>query len=334
MALAFLADIPDCSDLEAVPGIPEHGFKDIISDLIAHFSLQSLAQETTQNKRVVIGNGVTHSSPPSGLETTTALNNSRSLATVFNKCLSQNLLSEIDQLVSIIVRDANTISLSAFEMLLLPFQKLLIQLLQQDKQPLAQPPIEGLYRKLLSTYVIRYVKAQPSPPTDWKLPVVNPSACAVHCRDCTMLNLFLLDPNKYIERFKFDHQSRKSHQVLLKSLSEVRSEIDRTVSPQMLVVTKELTKYPKDHKAWKERCEVARKHFQDLGLSNLKVILGSMYDPITTLLPHQFAAFKASNETLLDNFPPLGESGEASNRHLPPISKRKLPNGEILIIDD
>jgi hypothetical protein len=93
---------------------------------------------------------------------------------------------------------------------------------------------------------------------------------------------------------------KRHQQVLQKSLSEVRSEIDRTVSPQMLVVTEELTKYHKDQKVWEERCEVARKHFQDLGLSNLKVILGSMYDSITTLSPHHIAALKASNETVFD----------------------------------
>jgi hypothetical protein len=150
-----------------------------------------------------------------------------------------------------------------------------------------------------------------------------------------MLNLFLLDPSRSIEKFKFAQWSKTRHQqVLQKSLSEVKSEIDRTVSPQVLVVTKELTKYPKDHKAWEERCEVARKHFQDLGLSNLKVILGSMYDPITTLSPHHIAALKASNETLFDSLPPLGESGQACNQNLPPISKRRLPSGEVIVIDD
>jgi hypothetical protein len=66
-----------------------------------------------------------------------------------------------------------------------------------------QSLIPRFYRMLLSSYVIRYVEAEPPPPTVWKLPVLESSACKVlHRRDCTMLNVFLQDLSRNIERFK------------------------------------------------------------------------------------------------------------------------------------
>ncbi|KAF8847005.1 hypothetical protein BDZ45DRAFT_811893 [Acephala macrosclerotiorum] len=106
--------------------------------------------------------------------------------------------------------------------------------------------------------------------------------------------------------------------------------MERRGSPQTLVVMKTHAHYQAACKAWKEHCEVVRKRLTELMTETLKDFLGDMYDLVVSLLSGVLALSPTSHSSR--SSAALVSSENDSNRVLPPITKRMVP--EVIIIDD
>jgi len=100
-----------------------------------------------------------------------------------------------------------------------------------------------------------------------------------------------------------------------------------------MIVTKNQAQYNADHRDWKQRCNTAKNNLRGLGTEALKEYLLVLYHPIMSASAKQVAqTIKDSGrwKTLLDG---LASNNNASNRILPPISRRKVPS-EVIALDD
>jgi len=109
-------------------------------------------------------------------------------------------------------------------------------------------------------------------------------------------------------------------------------ETERRGSPQTLVVTKTNAEYLASHKAWAQRHDNAKKRVEDLGEDKLQPFLGNMF---TSILSLDASLVRQSMTNMQDQgqTSTLASNGNAPNRVLPPITRRKVPSQPIVIDD-
>jgi len=328
MAIAFLTRLFDAGvSGEITESVAHTIFKDIISDLADQFSLQSLNQASGASKRLMTMN----SWEPRHLSQTGTVaapdyDNSKNIATLLCHCLSLRLETELYQIITKLGREVMKTPVELFEVIYLPFLKVLINMLQ-DKSLSAQGSLfQRLFQMTLCTYIIRYVQPEPVPPKDWTRP---PVSCG--CSDCQVLNAFLLAPDQQVGRFAVNKQ-RRAHLHQRIDGTGLTHETERRGSPQTLVVTKNLAQHHAAHKAWAQRCNVARKHIQNIGPEALKEFLLEIHGPVISLSANKLLpAVKALQSS--NPLPPLTLGENASNHVLPPVTKRKVP-AKVIVLDD
>ncbi len=106
---------------------------------------------------------------------------------------------------------------------------------------------------------------------------------------------------------------------------------DRNGSPETLVVAKSIG-FQASKAAWKKRCTITKKHLEELESAGLKGFLGTFNLQITSLSLTK-PALRASIGNNMAQSRTLSSCTYASNRVLPPITKRKIPQ-EIVLIDE
>jgi hypothetical protein len=330
MALVFLSGLLDAVASSSIPqGVADAIFKDVIVDVGEHFNLVVPASES--KKRVAYGSGLSRPIQPQIPSSDGSYRQiCCSLSTVLHHCCSIGLDSEVKTLVAKIVAETSRKDISLFEVLYLPFLKQMKTLLAQKNELLRDPQIQRLFQLVLAAYIVRFVQTEPKPPTDWVRPAVDCTHCT-NPEDCRKLNQFLSWPTEQVCRFAMPQPRRKHIEGNLYGY-EVKCETEKHRSPHTLVVTKVRSKFAAAHAAWKKRCDVARKHLRYFEQQALEDLLPEWYDAIVSLDAGKLEPTIKSIQ--IQTTPqPLGELGNAPNRILPPISKRKVPP-EVIVLDD
>ena len=323
MALSFLVGIFDAGQAGNIPkDVSQTIFKDILSDVAETFSFHSLSTLTKVKRARVVPSGRSSrhfSVVPSHTDTVLDLDKatSRDFALLVCNCLSLGLESSLEEMVTPLTKEAATIDVDLFEPVYLPALKVIGTMLQSKKLSVQGSPVGRLFQSLLTTYIARYVGAEPVPPSDWQRTRV---ACV--CSDCSQLNAFLVDPIESVWRFAAN-QTRRTH--LQKSLKELGNgttvDTERGGSPLTLVVIKTQSQHLAVHTAWTARCDVAKKQLQRLDQKFLQECLAEEYENIMFV---KMDAIVPAYDALVASIEVPAET-DSSNRVPSPISKRKVP---------
>ena len=327
MVMAFLMGLFEPGLKGEIPAdVARTIFHDLITDLADSFNLCSVGGEVAEsNKRPVVHSYMPFSraAAPTPIPD---LRNSHNVAVLLCQCQKLELRAELDRIVNKLVAEAKAVKLNLFEILYLPFLKLLATLLAQKNIIVKDSPFQILFQQVLEQYILRWVQPQPKPPKDWKQATVG---CG--CEDCRSLSRFLANPTEKVGRFSVN-QKRRYHIQSMLGNTGCTHETERRGSPQTLIVTKTLAKYQAAHKAWASRCEVAKKHLAEFKKETLKDFLAEMYEPTMSL-----SAIQLSSTRQIDQDPvqasAMSSNSNASNRRLPPVTKRKTPSN-VIVLDD
>lgn len=329
MAMAFLKGLFDNGISGEITESVAHAiFKDVISDLVDQFSLRNLDQAHGISKRLMTASSL--ESLYLGQPRTMAVpdhDNSKNIATLLCNCLSLGLETELDQIMTKLIREVTKAPVGLFEVIYLPFLKVLIDMLQEKSISAQGSLFQRLFQMILGVYIIRYVQPEPVPPKDWTRPPVN---CG--CSDCQDLNAFLRAPDRKVGRFAVNKQ-RRAHLHQKVDGSGLTHETERRGSPQTLVITKNLAQHHAAYKAWEQRCNVAQNHIQNLGTESLKEFLSEIYVPVLSLSVNKLLPAVKALQSSSPLPPPLPLNESDSNRVLPPITKRKVP-AEVVLLSD
>ena len=327
MVMAFLMGLFEPGLEGEIPAdVARTIFHDLISDLADSFSLCSVGGEVAEsNKRLVAPSYMV--APRAAAPTPIPdLRNSHNVAVLLCQCQKLELRAELDQIANKLVVEAKAAELDLFEILYLPFLKLLGTLLTQKNIIVKDSPFQMLFQQILGQYIVRWVQPRPKPPKDWKQAMVS---CG--CQDCRSLNQFLANPTEKVGRFSVN-KNRRDHLHSMLRNSGCTDETERRGSPQTLVVTKTRARHQAAHKAWVSRCGVAKKHLAEFNTETLKDFLAEMYEPIMSLSAIQLSSTGNIDQGSIQKFP-LTSNGNGSNRVLPPVTKRKTPS-DVIVIDD
>jgi hypothetical protein len=332
MVVAFLAGLADPELDELIPDdVANTIFRDVVADLAdSSFSLHSLGLELVERNE--------KAAPLRHFARLVAIpapaideRNSRNIEALLYACQELGLVAELNQIVKKLVAETKTAELDLFHGVYLPLLKLLVKRFS-EKVPAGGSPFQTLFRQILCQYILRYVQPEPTPPKDWKESAVS---CA--CQDCQSLNRFLASPTEKVGRFAVAKKRREHLQSVLNGArSGCKHETDRRGSPQTLVVTKMRAQYQAVRRVWVQRCDVAKKHLEELGAETLKGFLGDMYGPIMFLSAGQ-PQLMTLNALSSAQMAALAANGNASNRVLEPPTRRKVPSNvqpEVIVIDD
>lgn len=91
---------------------------------------------------------------------------------------------------------------------------------------------------------------------------------------------FLVDPNSKVVRFPLA-KARRGHLHSRLGGSGCTHETEHRGSPHTLVVTKTQKAWEESHRAWEERCKVARQNLNVMDTPVLKKLLGDRYEELT-----------------------------------------------------
>ena len=102
---------------------------------------------------------------------------SRDIALLLCHCQTLHLTTELNLLnllVSNLVEEAKTTNLVRFELMFLPFLKILGSTIEELSIPVQVSPLQSLFQRVLSTYLERYVQPEPLRSKYWSRPSVRP----------------------------------------------------------------------------------------------------------------------------------------------------------------
>ncbi|TVY44089.1 hypothetical protein LOCC1_G004493, partial [Lachnellula occidentalis] len=330
MAMAFLTHLFDAGITGKIEEkTTQTIFKDVISDLIDHFSLRSLGDLAASKRRVT---GYGWAAPQVTPTPVPDYDNSVNIGTLLSNCLTLQLATELDQILSKMAKEAETAPIELYETLYMPILKFMSTSLRKENFTGQGSSFKQFYQSMLSTYIIRYVQMEPARPTSWAR---QQTSC--DCNDCLQLNRFLIDGHQIIGRFPVGKARRAHLHSQLNGRSGFTHETQRSGNPQTLVVTKTMGAYEASHKAWTERCNVARKHLKSFEETFLKDLLADKYVPIIALYVPIMALSPSKLTSTSRQQQPLSSivnSSESSSRGpLPPVTKRKVPT-KVVVIED
>lgn len=147
--------------------------------------------------------------------------------------------------------------------------------------PYTNPDYQQLFRSILTHYITQYVGKKPIPSTSLVRPRVECS-----CGHCALLNNFLVDPTKSVERYGMKKVIREHLESMLeKHKIDCTHVTERNTNPHTLVVTKTFKMHDQLLKAWHQRKVYAEGRLQPFhqmfpSTPELKLLLGEQYDRI------------------------------------------------------
>lgn len=264
-------------------------FRDILCNLIPNFKLEF---HDPASKRMRPMDGIRSIYEPQLRRDDTspsAFMAGDDIATLVGYCISLHLDGEIDQIFDRIKGEAAIVDVSAFQILLLPFLRSLLALMQRYNIPYTNSRYQACFQNLLELYVQRFIGAEPPAPPDWAKPR---KGCG--CTDCQSLDRFLLDPNCMTGRFPLAEKRRRHLENQIRSTYEHVT--DRTGIPYTLVITKNHNTWKESLKAWRQRCDEAFANIQSIGLPALKGLLADRFTELT-----QPSSIKLATQTTTRN---------------------------------
>jgi hypothetical protein len=306
-------------------------FKDVISDLADQLSLQSLESREATNKKIVPSRYGYPSRPAPPSAPVIEQETRQSLTVLLCHCLSVGVQSQLDQITTRLVQEAQTAPTDLFDAFYLPLLKELIVQIRDRQLSVQGTKVREMFQLVLGTYIQRWVGEEPTPTKNWVRSTVNCS-----CTHCSELNTFVRSATEVRHEFAIGVREKKHlHAFIMgkgKHQETVQNQGSLKKGPPM-IVTNNQARYNADHKAWKQRCNTAKNYLQGLGTEALKEYLLALYRPIMSTSAEQVTqAIKDWRRwtTALDG---LKANDNASNRVLPPILRRKVPS-EVIILDD
>ena len=281
---SFLAELyrageADTLRLEVVRNL----FKDILGDHIAEIHLQEQEVEREQlwngsikRRRLDYDRHGSQTAEDQSPRPCT----SKDLAILFRNCERLHLLHEVDQLTNKITSHAPNANSTTFEHLLLPLLKHLPPRVESCSPSIDSHSYNGLLQTILSHYIKICVQPAPRKPTGWER---QPRGCNLYCEDCVKLDAFLKDPDKPHAHFSVNGK-RRDHIQERVNKGYCWTETVRDGSPYTLVVQKTELEWEKAMKEWKQRCAVAIKAIEDIGLEKLRTLLGQGWEDVVGLV--------------------------------------------------
>lgn len=239
----------------------------------------------------------------------------RDIALVLCHCQSLDLTTELNLLVSNLVEEARTTNLVRFDLMFLPFLKILGSTIQELSIAIQMSPLQSLFQKVLSIYLERYVQPEPQRSIDWSRPTV-----ICDCQDCPSLNKFLVDPKRRTHRFTINGK-RRDHVFSKVADTGIDHAIERTGSCYSLVLSKNDKYFEVMHKAWEDRCTAAKNQLRAIDAEvGLKPFLADLYDPIFSISMVSGSAAREYRQLP----PPHSASGD-TQMHVPVITQPLAP---------
>jgi hypothetical protein len=272
---------------------------------------------------LALGTLVTPSPPTSGIGRYSSLyrqpapvldaERSRDIALLLCHCQTLHLTPELELLVSKLAEEARAIDLDRFTLIFLPFLKILGSTIQELKIAAQLSPFQHLFQQVLCTYIERYVQPEPQPSKDWSRPTIT-----CDCQDCHSLNTFLANPNQKTHSFRIPGK-RRDHMLSKVSDTGIEQYTDKTKpSSFSLVLTKNDKYFKIVHKAWEERCVVAKEHIQALDAEiGLMPFLAELYEPIVSLSMVSSSAAREYEQLPLPPSASAGNSIQGPNESQP-----------------
>lgn len=325
MVVAFLTGLFNAGTSgEIDKEVTRNVFRDVISSLAEQFSLKSLESSLESKRAKTVGRGRYLYGPPSRQPAPPIAEaddqNSRNIATLLCNCLELNLPGELGQICEKMTTEVKTADVELFEVIYLPFLKQLSGMLPVNN---SSAELSTLFQIILSTYIIRYVKAEPQPPNHWSREPVEECSCADHA----LLTAFLRDATRKEGRFSMAKKRRDHINPRYMSSKGLKTDTDTSRSPHTLVVTKTLEVHNDAHQAWQYRCMIARNHIKAIGDdSKLSTLLGDKKDAITLL---DFESLRVMYPDALAQIEPLGASSSGGNRTLALPKKPRKTGGSV-----
>ncbi|KAL8831489.1 MAG: hypothetical protein Q9170_005273 [Blastenia crenularia] len=197
------------------------------------------------------------------------------IARLLENCRSMDLTEERRALMNQVVASSKTVVTAVFESLFTPLLICLIEIFQAEEVSMNDFTSRVFFKSILDQYVRLYVGPERAKPLDW---TQLRRGCG--CQDCGMLDRFLTGPNQQIGKFSMA-EKRRSHLERRLSGSGCTLDTERRGSLHTLVATKTMKNWHAAHKAWRDRCEVAKQSFQAIGTRALQEILGDDYERCT-----------------------------------------------------
>ena len=193
----------------------------------------------------------------------------------------------------------NVIDTAAFEILILPLLKLLPPTLEPASTPLNKHRYKNLFRTVLGAYIDQYVQKEPPALGSWKR---QRKGCG--CNDSSKLDKFLTNSRQSVGRFPSVIKIRQHLEQQLAG-SHCNLSTEKTASPHTLVVSKTSIELEHDLVAWKQRCGIAVKSLEEIGIDKLRELLQDQFEPIMEMravrLPGPFAFQDSPVADLLAN---------------------------------
>ncbi|KAL9119935.1 MAG: hypothetical protein Q9187_003512 [Circinaria calcarea] len=244
-------------------GVVSNIFRDILCNLIPYFKLEF---HTPVSKRMRPMDGIRSIYEPQlrrDDSSPSAFMAGDDIATLIGYCISLHLDGEIDQILDRIKGEAAIVDISAFQILLLPFLRSLLALMQRYNIPYTDSRYQACFQNLLELYRQRFIGAEPPAPPDWaKL-------------------------RKGCGRFPLAEKRRRHLENQIRSTYEHVT--DRTGIPYTLVITKNHNTWKQSWKAWQQRCDEAARNIRSIGLPALKSLLTDRFTELTELTSMKLA---------------------------------------------
>lgn len=273
MVISFLSTIFKFGHRYTVdPGNAKAIFKRLINDMSDHFDFNERLTEV----------------PPSMYEDCSiedwadnASEVGESTASILYQCQTLGHISELNQLVKKLRNGAASLDVDLFNGHFLPLLKSLLHRLKDGNTIVKDTPLQQLFQHLLTSYIVRYVGAEPKPYEDWTRPTV---ACI--CKDCRSLNSFLSSPVEESRRFARKPERRSHPASQIRWNGDVSYEKDK----RAIIFTKASRTRERNHEIWKERCDEAKEHLTALDSDVLKDLLLEYHEPIMSLSAEELGA--------------------------------------------
>lgn len=287
--------------------IPDDIGNELISESSKTLSLQAPAPPPANTHKDL---GLPPYSP-----TRTLAEHHSNVMTILRLCRIKDLTSELENAISRFSKEASEASLTCLETEYISFLR---RLLPKLSDPSACIYYQPLIQNILSAYVSKAVPRKPPPQRDWTR---KDRGCG--CQDCKSLDAFLSNPTR--SSFEFRRKTEERRHLHLRVAADIRegsiqvSEV-KGGTPYGLLIEKTMKIYETKLRAWEATRNAVKKVVMDLGVPQLKSLLGELFDAIIALKPIQPTPMTTPSkedkphssavQTILDKIPQSG------SRHL------------------
>lgn len=175
-------------------------------------------------------------------------------------------VSQILEKIEIGVRNANR---HAFETVIFPFMTLTFQKALEDSSGV----FSRFFCGVIDVCLHRVIGSQPSKPRNWSV-----KACRCSCMWCKAVSKFLVDPHSRKMRLERFYPNERSHLTSTLRDTDCDIEVDKSVRPQAMNLTKVFQTWRKDQDACSSRCDKMEKSLKGLAdQESMKKLLGNQY---------------------------------------------------------